>query len=813
MTNGRARPLIVAGILAAATGTIFGHSHSTLPARPVAVERAAGERTTRTTQVSSSFARTVELGAAATVLQPSSSDWYMAGANPQRTSWVSEEVRGSLGVEWYRPIEPYIPYKVQPIATNGKIYVATAKGLYALNATTGDVDFVYPTAMPVGNSPTVVTVNGVLTAYFGGYDRTIRAINAHDGTPVPGFSPFQAEAGFETNPLVVNDTIYMGNRDGHFYAVDAVTGALRWKYQDTAPILYSAAYKNGVVYFASIDSHAYALDAASGALLWKSQQFGGTGFFTWWPVVYTNRGTGKDYVVFTNGENYSFQFLKLTTDSPTSETSLLFSGLGAGTTAGPESTAVGGDWASGTTSIDMAGWPGQYSIISYLEDRPNRHFVHVLDAADGQEFTFDSDGDGRPEYPPFIWSGVTHGGSKFPPIVNGIDGVYYQQTAYAGGDWISRGAVVGWKFGTEYVSRVAATTYASDEPTAYSSGGRLVYTTLCCERAASGVDVTIPYTDTAPREWSYWNYNLFAQAPDFRSMYDDGIPANYTNMDGWQVYSGRTKSKNGVYSNHMNSQSPPVPYRGRLYFLKGNALIAYSPDASRISLPLATSPATPGTSTTDTANDLRLRLELEIQKMLVAGHLKPGYEAVGILDRLGFDETAQEYSFGPVFEYFRNPADTVMTLLQALPYLRSGLQEQVKNYVQNNYGPGRTYDLTRYSHLGYGGGSNREYGLVPNDEVPLTPEMPGGSSLTYNFYAAWKYAEVFGNSKSMFDSMSGRVEAPPVDLTLFIKRPYMLNRFLAGYKGYLELQKLARYAPIAAVQSWHDSELNARIGG
>ena len=31
-------------------------------------------------------------------------DWYMSGANPQRTSWVSTELTGSLKVEWYLPI-------------------------------------------------------------------------------------------------------------------------------------------------------------------------------------------------------------------------------------------------------------------------------------------------------------------------------------------------------------------------------------------------------------------------------------------------------------------------------------------------------------------------------------------------------------------------------------------------------------------------------------------------------------------------------------------------------------------------------------
>jgi len=32
--------------------------------------------------------------------------WPMLAANPERTSWTPEEIRGNLSVEWYRPIEP-----------------------------------------------------------------------------------------------------------------------------------------------------------------------------------------------------------------------------------------------------------------------------------------------------------------------------------------------------------------------------------------------------------------------------------------------------------------------------------------------------------------------------------------------------------------------------------------------------------------------------------------------------------------------------------------------------------------------------------
>ena len=90
----------------------------------------------------------------ATVLAAATgADWPMSGANPQRTSWTSTEVSGSLSPEWYRIIEPYIPAKAQLIAANGLLYVSTAQGLYALDAANGGQRWVFPTEMPLGNSP------------------------------------------------------------------------------------------------------------------------------------------------------------------------------------------------------------------------------------------------------------------------------------------------------------------------------------------------------------------------------------------------------------------------------------------------------------------------------------------------------------------------------------------------------------------------------------------------------------------------------------------------------------------------------------
>ena len=80
---------------------------------------------------------------------------------------------------------------------------------------------------------------------------------------------------------VVNGTAYIGSWDGYEYALNASTGALRWKaflgqttpsascQSPTAGVTSSAAVVNGVVYVGGGDAYWYALNASTGAVLWK----------------------------------------------------------------------------------------------------------------------------------------------------------------------------------------------------------------------------------------------------------------------------------------------------------------------------------------------------------------------------------------------------------------------------------------------------------------------------------------------------------------------------------------------------------------
>jgi len=67
------------------------------------------------------------------------------------------------------------------------------------------------------------------------------------------------------------------------------------------------------------------------------------------------------------------------------------------------------------------------------------------------------------------------------------------------------------------------------------------------------------------------------------------------------------------------------------------------------------------------------------------------------------------------------------------------------------------------------------------------------------FYCLWKYAQAMGlsqtESKSLFDPISTYLDSASGDFRL---RPGTLNSWIAGYKGYYELAKLAGYSDSSA---------------
>lgn len=715
---------------------------------------------------------------------PGENSWPTVGANNERTSWTPEQVDGMLYPLWYKQIEPYIAPKVQIITAYNTLYISTSAGLYALDAATGNEKWVYPTEMPLGHSPTIY--RGV--AYVGGLDKRLYAINAYTGQALWSF---EAGGGFTTNPLVVDGMIYIGCRDGYFYAIHAEgtqAGQLAWKYLTGGPIDFSAAYKDGVVYFASNDSYAYALDI-HGNLVWKSAKLPGAGFHSWWPVIY------QDWVIFAGSLNYRvkldpgidnlFTYQELDDVYPNHKLD-----PGRTTTVGPLGTQPGA-WVSGTTTIDtskptITSNGSTVPITQYLESKPWRRTYFVLSRATGKEYTTDFDQDGKSEYAPFLWYG-TQSGNRYPPVV-GSDGVIYQANNYLSDPTIAWGQITGWQIGTPYISIPILNSYrAVDEPMAFSAGGDRIYWNQCCDRQSGSVDISVPRTSTKPgRELTYYNYNLSTLIPGYNSLYyPDG-----------EIY-GAFGGSDGVYGQHGDVNAP-IPYQGKLYMIRSNAVVAFAPSKTTpVHLPLGKAAViTDPTIPVQTTDQVRSRLVSEVEKMVAAGHLRPGYQNSGI-----FTYIASLNCGDNLGDYWSNPADTLYVLSRALPYLSANLNTQVRTYLQSEFINFPPYNIT---HIGWKDGGAREAFTLPDEVETARLNFPAGNGpfnthftgWTYNpfaFYAMWKYAALFPDqAASIFNnSRSLLASSPPVDNTYLNTHPDVLNAYIAGYFGYYNLSILA----------------------
>ena len=174
-----------------------------------------------------------------------------------------------------------------PVVSEGVLYVGSTDGnVYAINLKSGKQKWKFAAGLRIVSSPALA--GGLL--YFASYSGSFIALDIatgqvkwkfategehrftakhlHGGSPAAESDPDPFDV-YLSSPTVVDGSVYFGSGDGNIYALDAVSGALKWKHPTGDVVHASPAVENGIVYIGSWDSYFYALDAATGAEKWR----------------------------------------------------------------------------------------------------------------------------------------------------------------------------------------------------------------------------------------------------------------------------------------------------------------------------------------------------------------------------------------------------------------------------------------------------------------------------------------------------------------------------------------------------------------
>jgi outer membrane protein assembly factor BamB len=174
-----------------------------------------------------------------------------------------------------------------PSIADGVVFVGSTDGnLYAIDAQSGLQKWKFEVKSRIPSTPALA--RGVV--YFSAYDGYLYAVEAatgalkwkfqtggerrfagkhlHGTQPVTETTPDPFDC-YLSSPVVWNETVYFGSGDTNIYALNAASGALRWKFKTGDVVHASPAIADGTLFIGSWDSYFYAIDAASGTEKWR----------------------------------------------------------------------------------------------------------------------------------------------------------------------------------------------------------------------------------------------------------------------------------------------------------------------------------------------------------------------------------------------------------------------------------------------------------------------------------------------------------------------------------------------------------------
>lgn len=125
---------------------------------------------------------------------------------------------------------------------------------------------VVATAAIVGEHVYVPTLGGEVLCLRKSDGEKVWGYRSIDSPDPKSFAP-----GFKSAPTVTADTVYCGDEEGTFHAIDRATGKKKWTFAANGEIAGSAAVVGDRLIFGSHDSFLYCLKSADGEVAWKFQ--------------------------------------------------------------------------------------------------------------------------------------------------------------------------------------------------------------------------------------------------------------------------------------------------------------------------------------------------------------------------------------------------------------------------------------------------------------------------------------------------------------------------------------------------------------
>ena len=186
------------------------------------------------------------------------------------------------------------PVASSPAVADGLVFFLSYDGgFYCLDANTGARKWRYATGYEKGSRPGdctaarrpnrrcrirmtsfVVTRRPEWTGLFPAV--ATETFMPSEERPVCCNGSLKPKAAMHASPAIAGNTIYIGSWDSYLYALDAESGAEKWRFKTgDDPIIYnqvgfqsSPAVLDGVIYVGCRDAHLYAIDAQTGKKKW-----------------------------------------------------------------------------------------------------------------------------------------------------------------------------------------------------------------------------------------------------------------------------------------------------------------------------------------------------------------------------------------------------------------------------------------------------------------------------------------------------------------------------------------------------------------